>query len=252
MINLIPPLILLLALFPPSMTGEAGQQGYLKQLVPGKSRMILIPAGEYYTGSRTPEGHSPLTKRKFTSFYIDIHPVTNLQYLEFLKQTGYKPEGKMDMVFASGHPNHPVTGVTRKDAESYAAFAGKRLPSEWEWEVAARALKKEYSEDLTAVYRDRTGVFFQMNRKQAAPVFSTPPNGIGFYDYIGNVFEWTTGDYPVDQLLGNHRDRLKIGIIRGGAWTNIRYDVTYSTRTPFAVARSLPWLGFRCAKNAGN
>lgn len=238
-------------LFPLSITGDTGKEEYLKDLEPGMSRMIHIPAGKYFTGGRNPEGHSPLTERKFPSFYIDIHPVTNLQYLAFLKQTGYRPEGKMDQTFASANPSHPVTGVTLKDAESYAAFAGKRLPSEWEWEAAARALKKDYSEDLASIYRNRSGIFFQMDRKQAAPVFSTPPNAIGFYDHIGNVFEWTTGEYSMDHLLGNHRNRLKIGIIRGGAWTNIRNDLTYSTRTPFAVTRSLPWLGFRCAKDAG-
>jgi len=244
-------LFILLTLCPLPNTGESNHGEYLKNLAPGKSRMILIPEGEYFTGRQNPRGHSPQIKRKFSSFYIDIHPVTNVQYMAFLKETGYRPEGKMDKTFAAENPAHPVTGVTRKDAESYAEFVGKRLPSEWEWEVAARAMKEDYTADLSAIYRDRKGVFFQMNRKSADPVFSTPPNGIGFYDYIGNVFEWTTGEYSAARLIGSHRDRWKIGVIRGGAWTNIRNDVTLSTRTPFAVTRSLDWLGFRCAKDAG-
>ncbi len=222
---------------------------YLKTLTPGKSKMIRIPAGEYYTGDKSSTERSPLIKRKFKEFFIDIHPVTNSQYLIFIKKTGYKTEGRFNRSQADKNLFHPVTGITLKDAEAYAQFAGKRLPTEWEWEISARSLKEDSNQQLSIVYKNREGVFYQAERKNIEPVFSTPPNKIGFYDYIGNVFEWTVSEYPTGLIIGKNKNRMKVGVIRGGAWTNIRNDIKYFTRTPFPVKRSLPWLGFRCVKD---
>ena len=214
--------------------------------------MIRIPAGEYYTGNKDSTDNSSLIKRKFRSFFIDVHPVTNSQYLIFLDKTGYKTEGKFNRPYAEKNPYHPAAGVTLKDSKAYAGFTGKRLPTEWEWEVAARALKENYDQQLAKIYNERNGIFYQMERKNIDPIFSTLPNDIGFYDHIGNIFEWTEGEYPAELLIGKHRNRMKVCVIRGGSWTNIRNDIKYSTRTPFPVKRSLPWLGFRCARDPGN
>lgn len=222
---------------------------YLESLKPGGSSMIFIPKGEYFTGDKGSTDNSPPAKKAFEGFFIDIHPVTNSQYLIFIAKTGYQPDGKFNKTSAENMPTYPVTGVSLKDAAGYAEFAGKRLPTEWEWEIAARALKKNYQSTLSMIYKEKKGIFFEMERKTISPVFSTPPNDIGFYDHIGNIFEWTTGVYPVELLIGKNRKNQKIGVIRGGAWTNIRNDIKYSTRTPFPVKRSLPWLGFRCAKD---
>ncbi|MEN8222659.1 MAG: formylglycine-generating enzyme family protein [Acidobacteriota bacterium] len=240
---------LLLALFPLSGKDNIDHEAYLKSLAPDNSSMIHIPAGVYYTGDKGSTDNSPLIKRKFKEFFIDIHPVTNSQYLMFINKTGYKTEGKFNRSDAGANPFYPVTGVTLKDAEEFAEFAGKRLPTEWEWEAAARALKENYNNQLSTIYKEKKGIFYQMDRKKIAPVFSTPPNEIGLYDHIGNIFEWTEGEYPVELLTGKHKSRMKVGVIRGGAWTNIRNDIKYSTRTPFPVKRSLHWLGFRCARD---
>lgn len=240
-------------LFPSSYQSSIDQQRYLRSLEPGGSSMIFIPGGEYFTGDKDPSGgKSLLKKRTFRNFHIDIHPVTNGQYLKFMEKTGYIPSGQFSKIDAEENPYNPVTGVTLKDASKYAEFAGKRLPTEWEWEIAARGLKMEYQLFLSNIYKEKRGVFFRMDRKRNSPVFSTPPNNIGFYDHIGNIFEWTTGVYPNRELIGKYRDSEKIGIIRGGSWTNIRNDIKYSTRTPFPVGRSLKWLGFRCVKDRKN
>ncbi len=225
------------------------QNEYIKSLGPGGSKMIFIPEGNYYTGEKISLDNSPLQTRNFKSFFIDIHPVTNIQYIQFIDKTNYKPMGKFSKKSAIKHPGFPVTGITLDDASAYAEFVGKRIPTEWEWEIAARSLKKDYSSYLSNIYRNREGVFFKMERKGISPIFSTPPNGIGIYDHIGNVFEWTTGEYPSELIIGKNRSVYKIGVIKGGAWTNIRNDIKYSTRTPFPVKRSLPWLGFRCVKD---
>lgn len=211
--------------------------------------MIFIPEGEYFTGEKDSGKTSPLIKRTFSSFYIDIHPVTNTQYLKFMERTGYLPQGQFNKTAAEDNPYDPVAGITLDDASKYAEFTGKRLPTEWEWEISARGLKKNYQPYLSNIYKEKKGVFFRMDRKKTSPVFSTPPNNIGLYDHIGNIFEWTTGVYPKSELIGKYRDSLKLGVIRGGSWTNIRNDIKYSTRTPFPVGRSLKWLGFRCVKD---
>ncbi len=243
---------LLFALIPLSGENYGDHKSYLKSLTPENGSMIRIPAGEYYTGEKDSTDNSPLRKRKFREFFIDIHPVTNSQYLVFLKETGYRTEGKFKREYAENNLYHPTTGVTLKDAEKYAEFAGKRLPTEWEWEAAARALKENFIQQLAEIYRNKKGTFYSMERKNISPIFSTPPNEIGFYDYIGNIFEWTEGEYPPELLKGKNINKMKVGVIRGGSWTNIRNDIRYSTRTPFPVKRSLPWLGFRCAKDPGS
>jgi len=243
-------LILSFSFFISAISGNIPDRNtYLRSLRPENSEMIFIPEGEYFTGDKNSADNSPPVKRFFKSFYIDIHPVTNGQFLQFIDKTNYSPEGKFNRAFADKNRYHPVTGVTLNDAEKYADFADKRLPTEWEWEIAARGLKEDYSAQLSMIYKEKKGVFYQSGRKGTRPVFSTPPNNIGFYDHIGNIFEWTTGKYPPELLIGNNRDRLKIGVIRGGAWTNIRNDIKYSDRTPFPVTRSLDWLGFRCVKD---
>ena len=236
-------------LLPSSDINLKDQSRYLESLKPGGSSMIFIPKGEYFTGDKGSRDKSPPAKRAFEGFYIDIHPVTNSQFLVFLERTGFQPDGKFNKTSAEKMPANPVTGVSLKDAERYAEFAGKRLPTEWEWEIAARALKKDYQSTLSMFYKEKKGVFFEMERKTISPVFSTPPNDIGFYDHIGNIFEWTTSAYPTDLLIGKNRNSQKVGVVRGGAWTNIRNDIKYSTRIPFPVKRSLPWLGFRCVKD---
>jgi formylglycine-generating enzyme required for sulfatase activity len=249
--NMITSLLTLGFLIHAAGTVPENKSAYLASLEPGGTKMIFIPGGEYPVGEKNSLDNSPVRKKKFGPFYIDQQPVTNLQFLKFVSRSGYQPKGVIDLKKAEMRPAYPVTGITLADARAYAEFSGKRLPSEWEWEIAARALKENFQDTLGDIYRNRNGVFFHMERKDISPVFSTPPNDIGFYDHIGNIFEWTSGEYPVKYLMGKNRDRLKLGVLRGGSWTNIRNDVTYATRIPFPVERSLPWLGFRCAKDPG-
>ena len=103
-------------LLPVSGQNSKDHTQYLKSLKPGGSSMIFIPKGEYFTGDRGSTDKSFPVKRAFESFYIDIHPVTNSQFLVFIKRTGYRPEGKFDKKTAKVMPFHPATGVTLKDA----------------------------------------------------------------------------------------------------------------------------------------
>jgi sulfatase modifying factor 1 len=211
---------------------------------------VYIRAGQYYTGSSDQSDGQSLTLREFAGFHIDIHPVTNFQYLEFMNRSGFQPRGKFDPDAAKKQPWLPATGLTHEDAGAYADFSQKRLPTEWEWEIAARSLRSDIIYATGTHPTMEAGNFFRYKQTNGVtPVFTYPPNKIGIYGMAGNVFEWTASLYPVERLRGPYSGKYRIMVLRGGAWTNIPHDVRVTTRTPFPASRSLEWLGFRCVSD---
>lgn len=213
-------------------------------------RQVYIPSGHYYTGSSDQSEKQSRKKMKIPGFFMDIHPVTNFQYREFIDRSGYHPRGGFDADAARKQPWLPATGLTYGDARAYADFYQKRLPTEWEWEIAARSLQADIIYATGALPTMETGNFFRYKQKNGVtPVFSYPPNKIGIYGMAGNVFEWTSSLYPTEKLSGPYSGKFRLMVLRGGAWTNIPHDVRVTTRTPFPASRSLEWLGFRCVSD---
>ncbi len=209
-----------------------------------KMTMILIPAGEVKVGSNSDRNSNPAHKVRVMPFYIDEHEVTNKQYLKFVKETNralpkYMEDKKnVDL-------EKPVVGVSLADAMAYAKWAGKRLPSEFEWEIAARGgfsnLNYPFSNKLL-------NINFVRNRNssgRAAKVARTEKNDFGLYDLSGNVFEWTISDakaYP-----GGDIARLEgYKVVKGGSFLSSDEDLKVYKRffrKKNYVARD---LGFRC------
>jgi formylglycine-generating enzyme required for sulfatase activity len=211
---------------------------------------VRIPAGEYIVGSEHEPDNTPYRLIGFDGFFIDIHPVVNQQYAAFLAESHYIPEGRFDTDAAQERPLFPATNITYEDALAYARFYRKRLPTEWEWEIAARSLKKNVIYSAGTVPSLETGNFFRYKQKNGAtPVFAYPPNELGLYDMSGNVFEWTSSLYPLEKVRGKYRQSFRLMVLRGGAWTNMPHDVRVTTRTPFPASRTLPWIGFRCVSD---
>ncbi len=206
------------------------------------------------------EGHtSPVHRVEVDSFYIDAYEVTNAEYFSFCEDTGRKlPIFWGIERFRCGieYPDHPIVGVSCADAEAYAVWAGKRLPTEAEWEYAARGglegkifANGDKADESTANFRYGSEPISTM------PVGNYPPNGYGLYDMIGNVREWVSDWYgkdyysvsPVKNPTGPEDGFLSVA--RGGGWYSGKMCCTVYSR----ICLKKYWVdfavGFRCAKS---
>ena len=196
----------------------------IPQTILGKdgAPMVLIPAGDFQMGSGPGTTYSADTTPAHTvyvdAFYMDVHEVTVGQYNQFIRATGHRPLFDNISVF-SPTDRHPVVFVSWHDAMAYAKWVGKRLPTEAEWEKAARGGLVQKNHSWGDATLDGTQCNFAdkslrtiWNRERepednwadenlddgyayTAPVGSYPPNGYGLYDMTGNVWEWCFDAY---------------------------------------------------------
>ncbi|MEW5806389.1 MAG: formylglycine-generating enzyme family protein [Acidobacteriota bacterium] len=193
--------------------------------------------------------------------YIDKYEVTNEQFARFVKESGYKPEGSWARYFRVGMEKHPAVGVTWKDADTYAKWAGKRLPTEAEWEFAARGGMDDrlfpWGDEISS---DKAIYEVKRNRSYAkigtAEAGSTPPNSFGIYDIIGNAAEWCSDwfekDYysrgPEKNPTGPEGAEKKV--VRGGGWMTLPFFCRVSCRGSMKPGLTNQQMGFRCARSA--
>ncbi len=222
--------------------------------------MILIPSGEFVMGKNSERGFgfSPAHTVTIDSFYIDRHEVTNAEYKAFCDATGHRlPEFWNNDIFRCGdnYPNHPVIGINWYDANKYAEWTGKRLPTEAEWEYAARGglVNKDYPTGDTLGRIEGKKSFPWINRIAEAGLF--PPNNYGLYDMDGNVWEWVADSYDENYYadspaLNPKGPADKINkVIRGGSW----HSGPMCKRVYFRKGLPANWVdfavGFRCARD---
>lgn len=250
--------------------------------------MVRVPEGEFWMGRtqmwlldelsmhvRLRLDDQPAHVVNLDSFYIDKYEVTNEDYEKFV-QTGHRrPFHWMNGKYPEGREKHPVYNVSWDDADAYCKWAGKRLPSEAEWEKAARGGRDRtmfpWGADLVpgavqvtraAANTDEFGTSGDAKKRAhyGAPngpmkVGSYPPNDYGIYDVIGNVAEWTADWYyrnyysvspeanPKGPDTGLYR------VIRGSGWSlsDERLLSTYYRNFINPEHRSQV-IGFRCAR----
>jgi iron(II)-dependent oxidoreductase len=274
----------------------AAQKTDLPKQIIGKdgAGMVLIPAGEFEMGTDSSEV-SELTQWAKTkawysetrpiwvedevprhtvyldAFYMDRYEVTNALYKKFMDATGHKapehwdPSGFYNLPFDS--PDQPVAYVSWDDAKAYAEWAGKRLPTEAEWEKAARGglLGKKYPwgapdpDGSQCNFADRNALKSIWSDKSVddgyqefAPVGSFPPNGYGLHDMAGNAFEWCA-DWYDRGYYANSPNRNptgpgsgKVRVVRGGSWSSIPNRLRVAKRGGIIPTYTSIDLGFRC------
>lgn len=222
--------------------------------------MVLIPAREYLIGRNKGDDpnldtfETPQHSVKLQAFFLDKTEVTNQQYQEFIKQTGYKaPAQWSGGTFPPGTEQYPVTGVSFEEAEAYARWAGKRLPTEEEWEAAAHGdqiRRYPWGDQFQA---DRLNSA-QSNLKQPVPVHSYPTGAgpFGNVDLAGNVWEWTASEarpYPGNTEKISNPTQEKLMVIRGGSFENKPPDCVTTYRNWVPATTRYKALGFRCARS---
>jgi formylglycine-generating enzyme required for sulfatase activity len=200
-------------------------------------------------------GYSKFGDANFEPFYMDATEVTIGQFKKFLRSSDYEPEDPIDwaeLYKYSPTNDYPMVMVNWHDATAYAKWAGKRLPTEKEWEYAARgglvgkefpwgdfinfSTARDYANFFAGELRYRHhGILEELlalgkdKWVYCAPVGSFKPNGYGLYDMAGNVEEWCAGG----------------GVLRGGSWLNPSYSLRVAYRnglSPVVTSDN----GFRC------
>jgi len=189
--------------------------------------LVLIPGGDFLMGSDSEGDHCPAHNVYVDSFYMDRYEVTNAQYLAFCQATDHRlPEFWAMSGFRCGpdYPNHPVIGVSWQDAALYAEWCGKRLPTEAEWEYAARGGLVGMNFPNGDSLHPSDGNYNQSGKGGPVAVGSYPANGFGLHDMQGNVVEWVADFYaaeyyassPAVNPQGPENGRFRV--IRGGGW----------------------------------
>jgi serine/threonine-protein kinase len=220
---------------------------------PVPSGMILINGGKFVMGNNISDDPAEAPEHEVTvkSFYIDKYEVTNQQYYEFVKDSGYAiPDHWSNGRFEEGQENFPVVNVSWNDAQAYARWAKKRLPSEEEWEFAARGQDRRlypWGKQFSAV---------NANTKESGKNSTTLVGSFGsagaspfnVMDMSGNALEWTASPYklypgseakPVDGVM----------VLRGGSFTQDQFLATATARSLQRPDFKRHYIGFRCARD---
>lgn len=242
-------------------------------------RMVAIPGGEFIMGTDRVQADAqdtPAHPVKLKAYLIDKYPVTNAQYARFIAATGHRPplnwqHGKIP----PGEELYPVTMVSWFDARSYAAWAKKRLPTEAEWEHAARGPKDlhwPWGDDMDA---SRLNTYYSVGHATKVTAYPKGASPYGVMDMAGNVSQWVDDDYlpyPGSQapgdifqgkvpVAGTAEDRAmkvvdlvpvnkRYKVVRGGSWKSDPFSTASYHRASQWPNLASDFFGFRCAKDA--
>lgn len=222
--------------------------------------MVAIPAGAFTMGSNdAKEDQRPSRKVDLPAYQIDKYPVTNALFDLFVKTTGYRTASETKgesqswrTYFSAGKEQHPVVKVNWADAQAFCQWAGKRLPTEAEWEKAARGVEGRiypWGNDYDpAKFNGRASGIRGTTAVGSYPAGASP---FGVFDMAGNVWQWTADwyqPYPGNTASSPYYGE-KFKVTRGGGWFDEKDQVRSPNRNAADPGETKnDDLGFRCAK----
>ncbi|MFH0925328.1 MAG: formylglycine-generating enzyme family protein [bacterium] len=244
------------------------------------SEMILIPEGDYLMGDNSIDNTKPVHKLYLKNYYIDKYEITVKQYKFFLKHTDVKdriplmPFGKMPSDYLANdiYNNYPIVNISWYSAEAYARWAGKRLPTEAEWEKAARGAHGytwPWGDEFINEKANLVGIVDGYEYLAPVGSFTKGASPYGVMDMCGNAWEWVDDFYSSTYSLNDyykkrtnndlkHHDSLsnnvvinnqKYKVLRGGGW----YSNKKTSRSYYRIYASPKIIdngyGFRCVKD---
>ena len=228
--------------------------------------MVTIPAGPFLMGTQSPKGRAdewPQRSVQVDAFAIDQVEVTNERYMTFVTTSGHRsppnPYGTGVLISAKGIEQLPVVQVTWYDAKAYCAWAKKRLPTEAEWEKAARGTDGRtfpWGNDAPTSARanfDREWV--DDKTLHAVGSLSGGDSPYGIKDMAGNAREWVQDWYDPDYYANapttnpQGPDKGIVRVIRGGSWHSPLSDITATARGRGGFALQTHGTGFRCVRS---
>lgn len=265
---------------PPALPGHG------QPLATPEAQMVQIPAGPFSMGSDDPwvglDNEGPAHLCPVAEYWIDRYPVTCRQYRQFMDAGGYQtsrwwsPEGwqwrqqrqiSQPLYWQDGPPwdNSPVYGVSWYEADAYARYAGKRLPTEAEWEKAAlwspvtgRSQPYPWGAASPAAHHGNYG--HRLGAPTPVNAFPAGASPSGCMDMLGNVWEWTSSPFlPYDKFKaypyqgysqtyfdGDHY------VLRGGSWATQQWCLRPTFRNWYTREVRQLFCGFRCVRNAAD
>lgn len=250
---------------------SSSTEKHLDKMTVNEENMVQIDGGQFLMGS---ENHrfdeKPVHKVTLSSFKIDLYEITYKEYQSFLDEnTEWRKDNvEIDMAdldylqdwdgmdYPNGKENHPVVFVSWFAAKAYAEWAGKKLPTEEQWEYAGRGGQQKMDYPWGNEFRPYLSQWSGADVKGTIRVGSYTINGFGLNDMAGNVREWTADGYELylekeeSDPLPNINNHLKV--VRGGSWKSRKDELRVSARERIPPNRSLEDLGFRCVVEVSN
>jgi formylglycine-generating enzyme required for sulfatase activity len=216
-----------------------------------KKEMVFVKSGSFKMGNNNGyEGERPEHAVRLNDFYIDRHEVTVGEYRIFCAATARLFPAPPAWGW---NDNDPMVKVTWNDAVAFATWVGKRLPTEAEWEYAARGGQQSKGYKYSGSNEiDEAGWFVENSKNKTHPVGTKKGNELGIYDMTGNALEWCTDWYSSSYYNDSPEDNPKgpskkwDHIIRGGSMKGDRDDCRVTFRNNAAINRQRNDLGFRC------
>jgi formylglycine-generating enzyme required for sulfatase activity len=221
--------------------------------------MVLIPAGEFLMGAEDglPDAR-PMHQTYLSSYWIDQYEVTNERYRACVLSGVCSPPKDSQAFEDPRRAQHPATNLTWSQARTFCQWAGRRLPTEAEWEKAARGTdgrRYPWGNSVEAVKGRLKGGDLRAGGNGTVPVGSQPETAspYGVFDLVGNVWEWVKDWYAEDfYTTAPSRDpqgplRGSFRVLRGGDWSQSVLELRASYRGWDEMTYWGPTLGFRCA-----